>query len=235
MLSSLSVKLKVLLAVLIVVVSAGCTPGEKDKKSQDNTGGSEKTAVVRETAPEKKKLVFGSVKKKTEKGGNTTPPVTDLDPGDYATLLVSMAGGNILPSDMEIGELQDYGKLDKDKRVFFDDLMKFFSDAFKGTPDEEMIAPSVRDTIVLILKKVVVNGDITVRIGKFRDMDGYLDIPVRLFSGSGRTEGDVAAELVDGRWMISSLSINPEDLNKPYDNTGSQFEPDSYLNLRLEY
>ncbi len=230
-----------ILLVLFFAVFLISVPGCRRNKEADagknlsgpNTG--KESKIVTEKQKGKQKLVFGTLKKKTEPAESVRELVSELDPGDYSVLLASVFSPSVLPYDNVIGELQDPAVLDPDEEVLYRNVESFFKDLASGNFDEDFLSPVNRDILTAGLKKYEFPADLSVRIGVFRYRDNYIEMAVRLVSDKGRTSGTVVAENIDGIWMISSISADFGLLEKEYKPADKKFDPDSYMNLNLEY
>ncbi len=231
---------KFILLVFAAVLVPGISGCHK-KGSAEGAGISgpvkEQTAETSASGDSKRKLVFGSLKNKNNKGSEkkNVSPVTDLAPGDYPVMLVSLPSSDIFPSDMIIGELQNPHSRNQDRRELSEGVRKFFAEAFQGKINESMLSSSSGEVISRILTKAALKGSVSVRVGKIVFKDDYSEIPVRLISAEGRTEGTVTAEKEGDQWFIDGLSIDFNRLKEKYVPAEEKYEPDSYMNLRLEY
>lgn len=226
-----------LLAIVsaLIIFSFSCT-GKKD-----TGGGAEKETVkeqpssIPETGEKKRKLVFGALKKNKEPEKKAVSPVTDLAPGDYPVLLASLPSHSVMPADMVIGELQDKESLNRNLKELYNRVREFLSTALKGDFDNDLVKESSSEVIAQILAKSSYHGDVSVRLGKFILKKDFLEIPVRLLSKEGRTDGSIVAQKGNDVWLISGLSIDFNKLNEKYIPAEEPYDPDSYMNLQLEY
>ncbi len=219
----------------ITIFSLSCT-GKKVSGS-----GAEKDTVKEQPqsppAPgeEKRKLVFGTLNKNKEPEKKAVSPVTDLAPGDYAVTLASLPSNAVMPADTVIGELQDSTSLNSDLRDLNNRVRDFFSAAFRGEFDNTQVKESSAEVIAQTIAKSSYKGDVSVRLGTFKIKKDFMEIPVRLLSKEGRTDGSIAIQKENDVWLISGLSIDLNKLNEKYIPAEEPYEPDSYMNLQLEY
>ncbi len=222
-------------AAVLVLGAGGCSKKGNAERSLESGSVKDRSSGTAAREDSKRKLVFGALKKNKEPEKKAASLVSDLAKGDYSVMLVSLPSSDVFPEDMIIGELQNPYSLAPAQRELFEEIKKFISEAFKGKVYEKGVDPSYREMITRILKKASPKGSVSVRIGKFIFKDEYSEIPVRLLSPTGRTEGSVVAVKEGDRWLITGLSVDFNKIKEKYEPAEEPYEPDSYMNLRLEY
>lgn len=219
----------------ITIFSLSCTGRKVSGSGAEKEIAKEQPQSTPAPGEEKRKLVFGALNKNKEPEKKAVSPVTDLAPEDYPVMLASLPSNAVMPADMVIGELQDVNSLNSDLRDLNSRVRDFFSAAFKGEFDNTQVKESSGEVIAQTLAKSSYRGDVSVRLGTFKIKKDFLEIPVRLLSKEGRTDGSIAVQKENDVWVISGLSMDLNKLNEKYIPAEEPYAPDSYMNLQLEY
>lgn len=187
---------------------------------------------------EKETLVFSSNRdKEASLPGNTTEDkgFTETERGDIKGQLFPISSTDIIPEDMVIGTLLDMKMLDNPSDLFAEAVITFFSEAQKGKISEDILHPTWRAGIISLYKDSLFETNYTLRIGTIMNRDGIRTANIRLISDTGRASGDIMADNYEGKWLLSSISIDMNQLENVYFRENLEFTPLSYSNILLNY
>ncbi len=220
-----------LVIFIIFLTVSSCQP-KKKAVSAAGTAEVPKKSVV----SEKKKLVFGTLEKGKVSGGKDTGSVSAVAEGNIpAELLTVSPSASGTPEDMVIGELQQYWSLPADEKLLYRRIERFFTSLSAGKQDAQDLHPLWSDAILHTLGEVVLEKHFRLRIGVFAHRDSAIDARIRILTTKGRSSGEITAEKDKGTWLISDIAMDFSKLEQPYSEDNKKFEPDSYMNVRLEY
>jgi len=187
---------------------------------------------------ENAKLVFGSTKQKSKSDSSidkVNSNLTVIDASDVKGHLFPIVSMDVIPEDMEIGPLLDFYQVNVSESSFSSAIITFFSDAEKGILNQEIVHPLYFDNIKKLLSNDLNKQSYTLRIGRIVENTGILSADIRLVSRAGRVSGTVLADNLDGKWLLSDISINIKKLEKEYLKKQSEYNPLSYSNILLNY
>ncbi len=221
--------------IVFVVGFVNCKAKKADVTAKTTEPSETNVPVSKDT---KQKLVFGSFdKNKNKSSGQPEQQVlSDLDSGDISSdLLTVFSRSDIVPEDMIIGALENYKVLEDDEKQLYDRIKHFFTALSKGELDKKAIHPLWRENLLRILDKVTLTEEFSLRIGIFVYDEEGIDIKIRIITPESRSSGEVLSEKSEGTWLLSDISMNFNLLKERYVKKENRFEPDSYMNLRLEY
>jgi len=184
------------------------------------------------------KLVFGSTKPKSKSDSSinkVNPNLTVIDASNVKGQLFSIESMDTTPEDMEIGPLLDFYQMNVSESSFSSAVITFFADAEKGILNQEIVHPLYFDNIKKLFSDELNKQSYTLRIGRIVENTGILSTDIRLVSSTGRVSGTVLADNLDGKWLLSDISIDMKKLKKEYLNKQSEYDPLSYSNILLNY
>ena len=227
--------LTVLVSLLILV---SCQPKTKKVSVRNvtdfpvaRTAGSSTS----ESTLEKKKLVFGTLKKGTASTAQGSGIVSDVDSGNVSASVMTVSSVNGTVEDMVIGELQQFSSLLPDEKGLYRRIEKYFADLSAGKNDTKALHPLWSKKILRTLGKVDLNKSYILRIGSFIHKDDTIDARIRILTPVGRSSGEIVAEQDNNVWLISDIAMDFNALKIRYAGNDKKFEPDSFMNVRLEY
>ncbi len=234
-----NVRRKLVFTVLIFLLVFGSCQPKKKRVSIQNAAGFPSVSTAGESVPAKKKLVFGTLKKGTASSAQSTAQgsgiISDVDSGNVSAAVMTVSSINGTVEDMVIGELQQFSSLLPDEKDLYNLVKGYFSDLSAGKKDTRALHPLWRKTIERTLGNVKLNRHYTLRIGSFIHKDDTIDARIRILTPIGRSSGEIVAEQDKNVWLISDIAMDFSALERKYTGNDKKFEPDSFINVRLEY
>ncbi len=221
--------------LLFLLILNSCQPKKKVVSVRNETKLS--SARAAETpAPAKKKLVFGTLKKDGTPVEQGKMIISDVDSGNISAAVMTISSSvNGVVEDMVIGELQQVSSLPADEQDLYRRIEDYFADLSTGKKDTKALNPLWSKKIIRVLGNVELNKQYTLRIGSFIHKDDAIDARVRILTPVGRSSGEIFAERENGTWLLSDIAMDFNALKKTYVGNEKKFEPDSFMNVRLEY
>lgn len=219
--------------IIILIVSFGCRG--KDRKPSDvhpsiqnvSSGGELNTT---------KKLVFGTLTKTKSASEEKRKIISETGHGNVSEELQALTPSEgVSPEDMIIGQLQDFNTLPDTEKKLYVRIEHFFKSLSVGIIEKKDLNPLVAVTISRTLKGADPGKKYTLRIGEFQYNDNRIQMRIRILTPLGRSSGKIMAEIVSGVWYISDISLDFDLLKEKYVTDNTKFEPESYMNVRLEY
>ncbi len=183
-------------------------------------------------------LVFGEARKKkttTVVSPEEQRGFTETEQGDVKGQLFPIISPAIIPEDMIIGSLLDLDTLDVQDDLLVDSVITFFNGLMKGEINEDVLHPSWRSDIIKLYKDNILKINYSIRIGTVINENGIRRANIRLISDKGRVSGDIMADNYEGRWLISSIFLDMNQLETTYFRENMEFTPVSYSNILLNY
>jgi len=184
------------------------------------------------------KLVFGSIKPKSRSNSSidkVNSNLTVIDTSDVNGQLFPIESRDVIPEDMEIGSLLDFCQMNVSESSFSSAVITFFTDAEKGILNQEIVHPLYFENIKKLFGDELNKQSYTLRIGRIVENKGILSVYIRLVSNTGRVSGIISADNLDGKWLLSDISIDMKKLKKEYLKKQSEYDPLSYSNILLNY
>ena len=160
---------------------------------------------------------------------------TETQQGDIKGQIFPINSLDIIPEDMIIGPLLDMNMLDVPSGLFTDAIIAFFRAAQKGEISEDLLHPAWSADIVRLYRDRFFEKNYTVRIGTIINRNGIRTANIRLISDKGRVSGDIMADNYEGKWLLSSISVDMNQLENEYFRENPEFTPLSYSNILLNY
>ena len=222
----------IIFLLLFSLLGSSCKRGE----GSDKTVSADPDVIIESEG--ENTLVFGTDRKKT-----TSPVVkktekrgfTETETGDIKGQVFPINSVDIIPEDMVIGPLVDMSMLDISSGSFVDSIITFFRNAQKGEISKDILHPSWSGSITRLYKNSIFEINYTVRIGTIINNNGIRTANIRLVSDKGRVSGDIMADNYEGKWLLSSISLDMNQLENIYFRENLQFSPLSYSNILLNY
>lgn len=222
----------ILLILLVSLFVSSC----KRSEGSDKTESADYSTVVK--SEEANTLVFGSAREKTttsEVGKTEKTGFTETDQGDIKGQMLPIISTVIIPEDMIIGTLADINIPDIQKDSFINSIITFFNGTMKGEINEDILHPTWSKSIIRLYKDSISKINYTVRIGTIINKNGIKTVNIRLISDTGRVSGNIMADNYNGRWLLSAVSIDMNQLKNVYFRENLEFSPVSYSNILLNY
>lgn len=222
----------ILLLLLLSLFESSC----KRSEGSDKTESADYSTVVK--SEEVNTLVFGSAREKTtspEVGKTEKTGFTETDQGDIKGQMLPINSTAIIPEDMIIGTLAVINILDIPKNSFINSIITFFNGTMKGEISEDILHPTWSKSIIRLYKDSISKINYTVRIGNIINKNGIKTANIRLISNTGRVSGNIMADYYNGRWLLSAVSIDMNQLENVYFRENLEFTPISYSNILLNY
>jgi hypothetical protein len=219
-----------LLFVLSIILS--CTKSFRSENA-DSPESDSKTEDV-----EKSTLVFGSDRSKTEKPAESDEiqvETTEIDKSDIKGQLFPVTSVEIIPEDTIIGPLLDFNISNTAVGSFPYAINSFFKKAEGGVLNEDVLHPTWSNSIRTLYSSELIKQEYIVRIGNIISNSGISSANIRVFSNDGRVSGDISADKLDNKWLISHISIDFRQLSDVYMRENMEFNPLSYSNILLNY
>lgn len=211
-----------IIACLAVLLS--CSKGKRTVQTQKNLPGRNSTSAVQpktnKTNPNKVvlKRTTGSKPGAKEAKGN----ITDI-------LLPLNNGPSVFPKDFKIGGLQPEIDISKEDRDILTPVKEFLDDFRDRTINKEAVNPddyqSIKKLYSYYLKE---SGQVkSYRIGSINRPDKQTaTVNSRLFGLKGSTEGQLYLKRKDGKWLITDVQLNLNQLSVKQKK--EKFVPNSY-------
>ncbi len=185
---------------------------------------------------DKNQLVFGSARPKEAPVSDlTSRGFTETDRGDIKGQLLPLVSIVQIPEDMVIGPLQNIRLADTGDVSFLSAVTSFFKEAEKGIISDDVLHPEWKDSIRRVLGTELVKSEYSLRIGKIVSEEGLKRANIRIISNIGRISGEVMADYYEGRWLLSSISVDFAQLHTLYVRENIEFSPLGYSNILLNY
>jgi len=219
--------------IFILFVSLGCRgkdrkPSAPDTSVQNVSSGGELNNT--------KKLVFGTLTKTKSASEEKRKIISDIDHGNVSEELQTLSPSEgVSPEDMIIGQLQDFNALPDTEKKLYVRIEHFFKSLSGGIIEKKDLNPLLAVTIRRTLEGADPGKKYTLRIGEFQHNDNRIEMRIRILTPLGRSSGKIMAEIVTGVWYISDISLDFDLLKEKYVTDNTKFEPESYMNVRLEY
>ncbi len=224
---------RVVLVIFILLILTSFVSCRNKKNNEEKT---DQTVSHIPPDEERNQLVFGTSRAKDSPADSQTPQgFTETDKGDIKGQLLPVFSEDRIPEDMVIGPLLDISKADSDEVSFAAVITEFITQAGKGVISEDLLHPGWKDAILRVLGTDVVKTDYTLRIGRIVSEDGINRANIRIVSRIGRISGEVMAEKYDGKWLLSSIAVDFNQLKNLYVRENSEFSPLGYSNILLNY
>jgi hypothetical protein len=187
-----------------------------------------------ETKPGRKRTLTLTENAAEEKAGEPAP--VSQEPAQSSplyqgreSLLYEQITNHILPEDFLIGPLQGDHDTDRDSEEIVEKVTQFFSSLGEKKIDSLQLHPDWRTIITrsLTIPQEEYAGFNHFRLGAIMSQETSARMNVRLFTETGRTEGEVFLEKEGGTWYISDVQIELSMLLEEYIPEG-EFEPSTY-------
>ena len=218
--------------LLILVLTFSCKKRDVITRPAD-----EKSDSVTESL-ENNTLVFGTSKAKSKPqaaANNNSQKLTVIDSLDIKGQLFPIESGDIIPDDMVIGPLLNFNRMNDSEASFSSAVITFFSDAEKGILNTETLDPLYSENIKKMFSDELDKQSYTLRIGRIVEDKGINSADIRLIGSIGRVSGTILADNLDGKCLLSDISINMKQLKKEYLKNQTEYDPLSYSNMLLNY
>lgn len=227
---------KLYFAILLLILFSLFVISCKRSEVSDKTKSDDSNAVVE--SAETNTLVFGSAREKS-----TSPVVdkteekgfTETDQGDIKGQMFPINSVSIIPEDMIIGALEDFNIPDIQNGSFINSIVAFFNGTMKGEISEDTLHPTWSGGIIRLYQDSISEINYTVRIGSIIDKDGIKTANIRLISDKGRVSGNIMADNYNGKWLLSAVSVDIDQMENVYFRENQEFNPISYSNILLNY
>ncbi len=227
---------KLYFTILLLIFFSLFVSSCKRSEGSDNTESAGSNSAVE--TEEAGTLVFGSARE------NTTSPVvgktekkgfTETDQGDIKGQMFPIISAAIIPEDMIIGTLADISIPDIPMGSFIKSVIIFFDGTMKGEINEDILHPEWRESIIRLYEDNISELNYTVRIGTIIKKNGIKTANIRLISDNGRASGNIMADNYEGKWLLSAVSVDINQLENVYFRENLEFSPISYSNILLNY
>ncbi len=193
---------------------------------------------IESESSDKATLVFGEGREKTvpnQDSSTDNKGFTEIEKGDIKGQLFSIDSKKIIPEDMVIGSLLKYKPNNISSGSFPSSIITFFSDTVKGSINQDVLHPLWSENIQKLFSNRLSEQYFTIRIGDIVDKDGIKTANIRLIGKTGRVSGSVSADNLEGKWLLSDISIDFIYLEDIYLRENLEFNPLSYSNIMLNY
>ena len=227
-----SVYIFLIFFLLILLSTFSCKKKDDQNNQTVDPSGSATESV------ENGKLVFGSTKPKPKSDSSNdkvNQNLTVIDASDLKGQLFPIESKDTIPEDMEIGPLLDFYQMNDSESSFSSAVISFFTDAEKGILNQEIVHPLYFDNIKKLFSDELTKQSYTLRLGSVGENTGILSANIRLVSSTGRVSGTVLADNLDGKWLLSDISVDMKKLKNEYLKKQSEYDPLSYSNILLNY
>lgn len=219
--------------IIILFVFFGCRAKDRKPSAQVNSA---KNVSSGGELNNTKKLVFGTLSKTKSASKEQKRIISDIDHGNISGELQTISPSeSVSPEDMIIGQLQDFNALPDNEKKLYVRIKHFFKSLSDGIIEKKDINPLLAVTISRTLEGAKTGKKYTLRIGEFQHNDNKIEMRIRVLTPLGRSSGKIMAEIVTGVWFISDISLDFDLLKEKYITDNTKFEPESYMNVRLEY
>jgi len=225
------------LVLIFILLFTGCVKEEEPDKMAEKTetDGDSREDKITETTKSQTERPERSLKiemKDEETAGESTEKAEEdekLPVLGKEFLLVNRGEAYIVPEDTVIGKLQPSFTDEAETINVFETVDTFLSYLSAGKIAERTIAPEWRPIIYRSLSFHIERGATpdTYRIGKARISGGRGSANIRLITDTGRTSGEVLLEPSDGRWLITEIQFDLQELTEPYEKPEA-YEPGVY-------
>ena len=150
------------------------------------------------------------------------------------SLLYENLLNRIMPEDFLIGKLQDDYQTDAEKGAILEQTVSFLDSFANNKIEAQYLHPDWRTLITRSLASPgeEYTGFDAYRIGEISAEETRARMNIRLFSETGRSEGEVFLEKEGGTWYISDIQIELSKLLTQYEPEG-EFEPSTYRWLEI--
>jgi hypothetical protein len=157
--------------------------------------------------------------------------------------LLALESVQILPEDFKIGPLADLIGVDREVLEMIAVSTRFLNALLEGTVDRQSLYEGVREELTTSIRYYLDRDLIPVnyRIGvittdsyskgkqepsKLQHRSAWMNI--RLFGSPGVSEGELYLERSGGRWYVSDLQIDFEEMGKGYAREQERYYPTTY-------
>jgi hypothetical protein len=163
---------------------------------------------------------------------NPTPTAApQVSNAPASTLLANGAGSRILPEDFKIGALGDITGSLKDQQGAMKSAELFLDSLVAGKLDSRLLAPEARGTVGDTLSWGLAHGErpTSFRISAPRTHDdGEITAAVRIFAGTGATEGEIYMTHAGDQWLVSDVQVSLAGLSVKREPPKEKFFPSAY-------
>ncbi len=222
--------------VLIIIVFSFFLFSCKKNDNINTTNSNEK--VEDEKIVATNTLVFGEERKKSNSNQNNISrekTFSEIDKTDIMGQLLPIVSKSIIPEDMVIGSLLDYNSQNLVSGTLPFLVVTFFNDMSKGVINKDILHPLFSEYIQKLYSSNINEQFTTIRIGNIIDKSGIVSANIRLFTNTGRVDGEVTADRFEGELLLSNISIDFVQLDEIYLRENLEYNPMNYSNLLLNY
>ena len=228
-----------LLLLILLLCAVACTRARKDQPEARS---------IAEPAPEKAvESAEGEVISKreitlTQAAPEQEPQLAGVQQSQQQKLL-TLESSPILPEDFKIGPLADLIGVDRNTLEMISISTRFLNALQDGTIDRQSLHKAVREELTTSIRYYLDRDRIPVnyRIGVITMESSSEDeqepsalqrrsawMNVRLFGSPGVSEGELYLERSGGRWYVSDLQIDFEEMGQEYVREQEQYYPTIY-------
>jgi hypothetical protein len=228
-----------LLLLILLLCIVACTRARKDQPEARS---------IAEPAPEKAvESTEGEVISKreitlTQTAPEQEPQLAAVQQSEQQKLL-TLESLPILPEDFKIGPLADLVGVDRNILEMISVSTRFLNALQDGTIDRQSLHEAVREELTTSIRYYLDRDRIpvTYRIGAITMESSSEDeqepsalqgriawMNVRLFGSPGVSEGELYLERSGGRWYVSDLQIDFEEMGQEYVREQEQYYPTIY-------
>ena len=215
---------KQLASVLLLLLLAGCNSKNENRVEKNRLPSEAASAQSSRSAGNAIKLEM-SQEPKSDSG-----PDSNLNEPSQAFLPHNVRD-RLLPSDFEIGELQDRQASSQDELAIIRIIVRFCNALTRGKLISDLIENDKQAILANAISYHLSKGSIprNYRIGRVKiDKKDASEIPVRFFSKTGVTEGHLYLVKTNAGWLISDVQISFQELSEIRKKREEKFAPSSH-------
>jgi hypothetical protein len=232
------VKWRSFLVVILILALVSCGKGDEAKDQRSEEPGQ---PPERQVEPDAGDVVSKREITLTEAAPAPQPEVPTVRQSEQQGLL-ALESVPVLPEDFEIGPLAELVSVDRSTLEMISVATRFLNGLVEGSVAEESLHAEIRRELATSIRYYLERGliPLTYRIGAIttesygeEEATSPLDqrtawMNLRLFGSPGVSSGELYLERSGGRWYVSDLQLDFEQLGLEYTREQDRYYPSTY-------
>jgi hypothetical protein len=232
------VKWRSFLAVILILEFVSCGEGDeaKERRSEES-----KQTPEEQVEPDAGDVVSKREITLTEAAPLAQPEAPTVRQSEQQRLL-ALESVPVLPEDFEIGPLAELVSVDRSTLEMISVATRFLNGLVEGSVAEESLHAEIRQELTTSIRYYLERGliPLTYRIGAIttesygeEETASLLEqrnarMNLRLFGSPGVSSGELYLERSGGRWYVSDLQVDFEQLGVEYARAQERYYPSTY-------